>query len=73
MNNISLLSDETQKGVTKAITQCFQKSKISGVLQITSGDLKETTALTVCLPKLALTTLVHAVLLTYFFPLEVSY
>lgn len=42
MNNISLLSDETQKEVTKAILQCFQKSEVSGVGQITPGDLKET-------------------------------
>lgn len=73
MNNISLLSGETQKQVIEAITQCFQKSEVSGIGQITSGDLKETIGLTVCLVKLTLTTLVHTVLLTYSFPLEVSY
>lgn len=74
MKNKSLFSDEAQKEVTRATTQCFQKSEVSGVGQIISGDLKEATALTLCLVKLTLTTLVHAVLLlTYLFPLRVCY
>lgn len=47
MKDTNLLSDEIQKEVTKAITERSQKSEVSGVGQITSGDSKETTAYSV--------------------------
>lgn len=44
MKDINLFSDKIQKEVAKAITECPQKSEVSGAGQITSGDSKDITA-----------------------------